>query len=214
MQKRVDEVFSDPEKLAQLDKIMNERKIRFPKIGSNGKEVGYVEFTPNEIFAKCLKESDYNSSSILYHGTTKEAKDSILKNGFDLKYFKRGESGKGVYLAVSEDGAAQYAAANGGEIIKVKLADGLKIGKLKDPDGIYCGARGLISEIKNDYYLRSDIADNLGINILSDEPSKIVEEYILKKANKMGFGGLELSTANASCRYVVIPDPKNIKILS
>ncbi|MGC9933809.1 hypothetical protein [Priestia aryabhattai] len=43
-----------------------------------------------------------------YHGTSKENAEKIMENDFDLNFFRKGKSGKGVYFSNSKEYVKRY----------------------------------------------------------------------------------------------------------
>lgn len=213
--KEVDEIFADPKKVAEIDGIMQEHKLLFQKVNKEGEVIEMLHYTPNEILQMSIKDSDIKGGSTLYHGTSQKAGESIKQNGFNLDFFKKGESGKGVYLATNDSGAAQYV-VNGGTMINARLKDGLRIARIEAPKDIYNlsgNAYGLVSGIAEDGNLRTKIAKALGLPVTSFLPESISKEYINRRLASLGYAGLDCTTYGANCRYIMIPDPKNIEIL-
>ncbi len=205
----VEEILADPEKLAKMESILQDRKIRFDRVDyATGESIGEEFFSANEILERSIQPSEITPDSMLYHGTSAKNKASIMQDGFDLKCVKRQESGKGIYFSTSEGGATGY--TKDGSVISVKLAPGSKIARIKTPEDIYDGAYGLIQTIKGGGLAKFKLEQAFGI----ESGEELIGQYIANKLSAMGYSGVELSTAGAGCRYVAVFDPKNIRIIS
>ena len=149
--------------------------------------------------------TDFDISKKLYHGTSAETKEKILKDGFDLSYQTAAESGQGAYFGFDKDYIASTYGSKGG-IIETVLPKNFKIGQIKSlgtisyPNCIRANDFGALQELRK----RGNLS-------LADGNS-FFERYFNLKFKEMGYDALISSSQNAGCSYMVVLDPSKLTL--
>ena len=147
--------------------------------------------------------SDFDMTRKLYHGTSTEAKEKILKDGFDLSFQKAAESGQGAYFGFDKDYIASTYGSNGG-IIETVLPKNFRIGKVK--------SNGTISYpncIRTcDFKALSELRKRGNLSFV--DGNNFFERYFNLKFKEMGYDALFSSSTNAGCDYMVVLDPSKL----
>ncbi len=168
------------------------------------KELGKAAFVRMDFYGEGGEGSDGHhggggsgkaSGSVLYHGTSQAAFDSIVKDGFNAS--TSGVYGQGVYLTTSIETAEKF---SDGKILRVEIPAGGRIHAFED-DGYDAmlqlpSVRAAAVELRaKDPSLRRSTAE-----------SKALTNHLQAK----GFIGFSVTTEVVGERYYVIPDVTNI----
>lgn len=182
--------------MEELDKILLDKDGRIKYFGDNGPEsIRFDELvTPYE-----------EELGTIYHGTTTEAKASILENGFSEDFisghgYKDGTGG--TYFTRTKTN--MY----GDGVIEAKFTG--KVGQVNTET---------VNRIKCHLFNRTDVenyASSLGkYSETSISGEAIIQEYVRQKIGNMGFQGI-MSTnysSAANCKYFAALDPSLIEII-
>ena len=155
------------------------------------------------IFDSIKEDTSITQDTVFYHGTTAEAKEAIIQNGFDLSKNINHESGKGVYTVTYEP-SSDYIYGDG-TIVKMVLSSDKKVAKLPG---------GIASKIKNaEFAYLASFNQGIQNNRLFAQ-STLVQDSIIRQLRKLGYSGITTSTVNAGVPYTVIWDPSDLKIIA
>ncbi len=198
-----DKLLQDDEFVQKFDTFMN-TKVRIRKSKYYPE---LVETTLNDMLKGSVIGTVEDAPKTLYHGTTKYSYDDIIKNNFSLDAACITESGKGIYFGTDKAAAQQYCRLDG-KIIEAQYT-GRKIAKVTP---------GVVGELESCCSLKGPSEEILNIDAYSDEGKTLLRELLAKRYTKMlsdmGYDAIQATSIGARCKYIVVLDPKNIKIVS
>jgi len=156
-----------------------------------------------ENWRKYLKESQ-----TFYHGTSDEAGQSIIQNGFSLSNAgarQKALHGKevveigGVYLTTDKEWAKWYAGP-----------DNTKPGMNRGGAVVEVEVDGKIMPEKDWWGIKREISQKIGGGLYDDEKNRQKNEEAISQAKEMGYAGFQ---ENTDPNEIVIFDPQNLKVI-
>ncbi len=142
-----------------------------------------------------LKSVDVTPETTFYHGTTKNAAEAILKDGYDLSKATHYESGKGIY-AVTTKPDSNYI-----------YGDGTCLGMHLKNNAKFVQAQGGVSSKINDAAYAFTDSDYRILGVDSD----VIQNVVVDQLKNMGYSGMQTATINSRVPYTVIWDPSSVE---
>jgi hypothetical protein len=152
---------------------------------------------------KTLRETYFKENleqHVLYHGTSRDAGFSILKNGFSLRN-------------VGSRQASLYGKASPLEVEGIYLTTKDRAKWYAEPKGIIIEVKvnGKIMPEKEWWKLNREISNRIGGGVYDDEKNRQKKEEAVTQAKKLGYIGI---VENTEPDYeVIIFNPKNIEVV-
>ena len=184
------------ENMEELDKLF---------LDKNGNLVGVSDSGTEKCDFKDLVKPFDEELGILYHGTTPEAKEKILTEGFrqDVAIAHGDLDGMGgTYFALDKKNGQDY-----GSVIKAKFNG--KVAKVDTERIEYILKHDLLRKV-----MKSNIATGASYEEKLNMRRAIVLRYLQNKLKQMGYQGLVNNySCAAACQYFSALDPSLIQII-
>ncbi len=164
-------------------------KFKDPKYAKYGVDNLY-DFVFNNI-----DSVEITPETTFYHGTTKNAAEAIMQEGFDLSKGEHYESGKGIYTVTEKPGPS-YGYGDG-TCISMKLKNNSKFAKLSG--GVTSKIESAVCGLQNSE------------NYITGLDRDVIKNVIVDRFKDMGYAGVQTGTVNSHVPYTVIWDPDSVE---